>query len=397
MINEVYKDMLKAKSVIRELSEYATKRAGEIGPENVFDYSLGNPSVPAPDSVKEAIVSIYNELGPMEIHGYSPTLGIPSVKTAISESLNRRFNMNYGPEHIFPTSGAAGAIAHAIRAVTVPGKKVLGFAPFFPEYIHYVGGAGVDFVAVPPDIDTFMPDMEKFRQMLDKDTAAVLINSPNNPSGVVYDEESLKALSNILKEKSKEFGHSIYLISDEPYREISYTPQGVPYPAAFYDNTLTCYSFSKSLSLPGERIGYIAVNPKAEDAEVLVPMFGQISRGTGHNCPTSTMQLAIARLLDETSDISVYRDNKDILYNELTKLGLRMINPGGTFYIFGKAVEESATEFCKKALKYDIVIVPSESFGIPGYFRISYCVPTEKVRRSIEAFKRFIEEEYGNN
>lgn len=397
MLNEMYKGLLGAKSVIRELSEIGTAKAAEIGAENVFDYSLGNPSVPAPEDFKKAIEEIYRDMDVMAIHGYSPTLGIPSVKVALADYLSKEYGVGYKAEHIFPTSGAAGAIAHAVRAVTKPGDVVLGFSPFFPEYTHYVGGTGAVLKVVPPDEETFMPDMKKFEEMLDTNVSAILINSPNNPSGVVYDKETLTKMADIMKDKSERYGHPIYLISDEPYREICYLDEGVPYPACFYDNTLTCYSYSKSLSIPGERIGYIAVNPKADGADVLVPMFGQISRGTGHNCPTSTMQLAIAKLLGKTSDLSVYADNMEILYNALTELGIRVVKPGGTFYIFAKALEEDATAFCKKALNYNLVLVPSESFGIPGYFRISYCMPTEKVKRSLVAFKEFVEAEYGNN
>lgn len=397
MLNETYKKLLSAKSVIRELSEIGTAKSEEIGAENVFDYSLGNPSVPAPNAFKDAISDIYANMDTMEIHGYSPTLGIHSVKEAIAKSLKERFDIDYGPEHIFPTSGAAGAISHAVRAITKPGDTVLGFAPFFPEYIHYVGGSGAELKVVPPDESDFMPDMEKFESMIDANVSAALINSPNNPSGAVYGKETLTKMAEILKKKEVEFKHPIYLISDEPYREICYLDEGVPYPARFYDNTITCYSFSKSLSIPGERIGYIAVNPAAEDAKYLVPIFGQISRGTGHNCPTSTMQLAVAKTLNMTSDLSVYKENKDILYKALTDLGIKVVNPGGTFYIFAKALEDDATTFCRKALKYNLVLVPSESFGIQGYFRIAYCVTTEKVHRSLDAFRQFVEAEYGNN
>lgn len=397
MINQHYKDMLSAKSVIRELSEVGTARAAEIGTENVFDYSLGNPSVPAPEEFKDAVINVYEELDPMAIHGYSPTAGHPFVKEKIAEYLKETYGINYGPNHIFPTAGCAAAIAHAVRAVTCPGDTVLCFAPYFPEYNHYVGATGANLKLVPPDEETFMPDMEKFEAMIDKKVTAVLINTPNNPSGAVYDEDTLKKMAEILTKKSEELGRVIFMISDEPYREICYLEGGCPYPSKYYKHSISCYSYSKSLSLPGERIGYLAVHPEAEGADTLVAMCGQISRGIGHNCPTNTVQLAVARVLGKTSDLSVYEKNKDILYECLKSLGMKVVNPGGTFYIFAKALEEDATAFCKKALKYDLVLVPSESFGIPGYFRVAYCVPTEKVERSVEAFKKFVEAEYGNN
>ena len=395
MIAEQYRKMLDAKSVIRQLSEKATKRAQIIGAENVFDYSLGNPSVPAPAEFKQALLDLIEKEDPMTLHGYSPTLGIPSVKTAIAESLNCRFDMNYGPEHIFPVSAAAAAIAHALRAVTVPGDEVLTFAPFFPEYHPYVDLTGAVLKVVPPNLENFQINFEAFEEMLTEKVRAVLINTPNNPSGVVYSTLTLQRLADILREKSKEYGHIIYLISDEPYREIVFEGVDSPCVSYFYDNTIMCYSFSKSLSLPGERIGYVAVNPACEDAETMINMCGQISRGIGHNCPPSIIQLAVAQVLDKTADLSVYETNMNILYKELLDLGFTCVKPGGTFYIFPKALEEDAKVFSQKALKYDLVLVPGDSFGAPGYFRMAYCVDTEKVERSLEAFRKFVKAEYG--
>ena len=394
MIAEQYRKMLDAKSVIRQLSEKATKRAKIIGAENVFDYSLGNPSVPAPAEFKQALLDLIEKEDPMTLHGYSPTLGIPSVKTAIAESLNCRFDMNYGPEHIFPVSAAAAAIAHALRAVTVPGDEVLTFAPFFPEYHPYVDLTGAVLKVVPPNLENFQINFEAFEEMLTEKVKAVLINTPNNPSGVVYSTPTLQRLADILSEKSKEYGHIIYLISDEPYREIVFEGVDSPCVSYFYDNTIMCYSFSKSLSLPGERIGYVAVNPACEDAETMINMCGQISRGIGHNCPPSIIQLAVAQVLDKTADLSVYETNMNILYKELTELGFTCVKPGGTFYIFPKALEEDAKVFSQKALKYDLVLVPGDSFGAPGYFRMAYCVDTEKVERSLEALRKFVKTEY---
>lgn len=394
MIAERYKEMLNAKSVIREMSQYATKRGEEIGYENVFDYSLGNPSVPAPEKFTDELIHMLQTEDPMKLHGYSPTLTIPSVRTAVAESLQRRFDIPYKMEHIFMTAGAAAAIAHAVRAVTVPGDEILTFAPYFPEYGPYINLTGAKLTVVPADMETFQINFEEFEKALNEKTMAVLINTPNNPSGIVYSTETIKKLADILREKEKEFGHDIYIISDEPYREIVFAGVDAPCVSKFYDNTIVCYSFSKSVSLPGERIGYIAVNPACKDAELIINMCGQISRGIGHNCPSSLIQLGVAEVLDITSDLKVYETNMNLIYNELMDLGFTCVKPGGTFYIFPKALEEDAVAFCKKALKYDLVLVPSNSFGCPGYFRMAYCINTEKVERSLKALRKFVETEY---
>ena len=395
MIVQKYKEMLGAKSVIRTLSEAATVRAGQIGRQNVFDYSLGNPSVPVPSCFKEAVISLLEEEDPMTVHGYSPTLGIPSVKEAIARSLNERFEMNYGPEHIFPTSAAAAAIAHALRAVSVPGDEVLTFAPYFPEYQPYVDLTGAVLKVVPADTTSFQINFEAFEQMIHEKTAAVLVNTPNNPSGAVYTEETLRRLADVLLKKQAEYGHDIFLISDEPYREIVFDGKKQPYVSKFYTNTISCYSFSKALSLPGDRIGYLAVNPACPDAATIVNMCGQISRGIGHNCPATLMQLAVSRVLDQTADFSIYEKNRNLLYDCLTDIGFDVVKPAGTFYIFPKALEEDAIAFCQKALAYDLVLVPADTFGCPGYFRMAYCVDTEKVERSLPVLVKFAKEVYG--
>lgn len=394
MINQQYKKMLSAKSVIRELSEFATARGKEIGYENVFDYSLGNPSVPVPEKFTSVMTDLLQNKSSMELHGYSPSLGIASVKDKIAASLNKRFGMNYTGNHIFPTTGAAGAVAHAVRCVTEPGDEVLTFAPYFPEYNFYINMTGAVLKVVPADTENFQINFEKLEEMIGEKTAALLINTPNNPSGAVYNAETLDTLSQLLNRKQKEYGHDIFIISDEPYREIVFEGVDAPYVSKFYDNTLSCYSYSKSLSLPGERIGYVAVNPGCTDAELISAMCGQISRGIGHNCPPSIIQLAVAEVADITSDMSVYETNMNILYQELTTLGFSCVKPGGTFYIFPKALEEDAVAFCKKALSYDLVLVPSDSFGVPGYFRMAYCIDTEKVERSLTALRRFVKENY---
>lgn len=330
----------------------------------------------------------------MELHGYSQSLGIPAVRDKVAASLNERFGMKYTGNHIFMTTGAAGAIAHAVRCVSQPGDEILTFAPYFPEYAPYINLTGAELKVVPANTDNFQINFDAFEKMLTEKVAAVLINTPNNPSGIAYSTETIRQLAGIMTEKSEKYGHDIFLISDEPYREIVFEGVDAPYPSRFYPNTLSCYSFSKSLSLPGERIGYVAVNPECTDAELISAMCSQISRGTGHNCPPSIIQLAVAEVLDLTSDLSVYETNMNILYKELTGLGFECVKPGGTFYMFPKALEKDAIAFGEKAKKYDLILVPSDSFGVKGYFRIAYCIDTEKVERSLDAFRRFVRNEY---
>ncbi len=394
MIVQKYKDMLGKKSVIRQLSEFATARGAEIGYENVFDFSLGNPSVPVPQKFTDVMTDMLQNRDPMELHGYSQSLGIPSVREKIAQSLNKRFGMDYTGNHIFMTTGAAGAIAHAIRCVSQPGDEILTFAPYFPEYQPYINLSGAVLKVVPANVENFQINFEAFEEMLTDKVMAVLINTPNNPSGMVYTAETLKKLAVMMSAKEKEYVHDNFLISDEPYREIIFEGIDAPYVSTFYPNSLSCYSYSKSLSLPGERIGYVAVNPACTDAEYITNMCGQISRGTGHNCPPSIIQLAVAEVLDLTADLSVYETNMNILYKELTSLGFECIKPGGTFYMFPKALEEDAIAFCEKAKKYDLILVPSDSFGVEGYFRIAYCIDTEKVERSLDAFRKFVKTEY---
>ena len=388
MINAFYKEMTGKESVIRQFFDYSRKRAAELGPDSVLNFSIGNPSVPAPESATRAMQTLLAEEDPVTLHGYSPTLGQPTTKAAIAASLNRRFGMDYKAEHIFPTSGAAGALSHALRAVTKPGDTVITFAPYFPEYIPYVTGTGAKLVVVPADISSFQINFEKLEELFTPEVSAILINSPNNPSGIVYTTATIERLAALMTKKQEEFGHEIFLITDEPYREIVFEGTDSPFISKFYDNSICCYSFSKSLSLPGERIGYLAVNPKAVDAEKIVPMCGQISRFTGHNCPSSLMQRAIEPVLDETSDLSIYERNAVLLYDALTRIGYSVVKPGGTFYMFPKAPVEDANEFCWTAAKeLGLIIVPGDSFECPGHFRISYCVPTEQIERAIPLFE----------
>ncbi len=394
MVSQKYKDMLSAKSVIREMSAWASKRGAEIGYENVFDYSLGNPSVPVPQEFTDKMIELLQTRSVMELHGYSQSQGIVSVREKFAEYLSRTYGINYMAEHIFMTTGAAGAIAHAVRAVTQPGDEVITFAPYFPEYNHYVNQTGAVLKVVPADTENFQINFDEFEKLINPKTMAVLINTPNNPSGTVYSTATLKKLAALLEKKQKEYGHDIFLISDEPYRDIVYAGVDAPYVSKFYDNSLSCYSYAKSLSIPGERLGYIAANPKCTDSELISVMCSQISRGIGHNCPPSIIQIAVSEVLGVTADLSVYEKNMNILYDELVQLGFECVKPGGTFYIFPKALEEDAVAFCQKALKYDLVLVPGDSFGCPGYFRMAYCIETEKVERSLTALRKFVKNEY---
>ena len=391
MISKKYSSMLNNTSIIREFAQYASKRAAEIGAENVFNYTIGNPSVPTTDDFNKGLIDLIQNEDSLTLHGYSPTLTIYSVRKAVADSLNRRFGMEYVPEDIFMTSGAAGALAHAIRCVTEPGDEVITFAPYFPEYVPYVDGTGAVLKVVPADITSFQINFDAFLEMMNPNVQAILINSPNNPSGIVYSTETITHLAQILTEKQEEYGHDIYLISDEPYREIVFEGTDSPFISKFYDNTICCYSFSKSLSLPGERIGYVAVNPKCKDAELIINMCGQVSRFTGHNCPSSLIQLGVAKVLDETSDLSIYEKNKNILYKELTAMGYECVEPGGTFYMFPKTPIADANEFCNMtAHELDLILVPGDSFMCPGHMRLAYCTTTDMVERSLPLFEKAI-------
>ncbi len=403
MLNKKYVEMTAGESVIRKMYMYGQGRAKEIGYDNVFDYSLGNPSVEPPKEYVQAAVDLLQGDNPLLVHGYSPNVGMPQARCAIAEDLNKRYGTAYTEKNVFMAVSAAGALAHAMRAVVTPGENqnIITFAPFFPEYIHYVGGTGAELKVVPADTTTFQINFEAFEQMIDEKTVAVLVNSPNNPSGIVYSTETIDRLAKVLKEKSDEYGHVIYLISDEPYREIVFEGVDAPFIAKHYDNTIICYSYSKSMSVPGARTGYCVINTEAEGYEDFVVFFAvvedfvavcvQISRCIGHNCPPTLMQLAVAECPGALSELSVYEANMNILYDELTRLGFEMVKPGGTFYMFPKALEADSEAFCEKAKSLDLLLVPGDSFGAPGYFRIAYCVPTEKVERSLEAFRKLAE------
>jgi len=391
MLSEKYTAMLAEKDIIFEISGYGRERAKEIGAENVFDFSLGNPSVPAPENVNNTIKRILDKNTPLAVHGYGPSMGIAEVREAVAESLNRRFGMNYTAANIFMSIGAAGALAHAFRAVTNPGDEIITFAPCFSEYKPYTQGAGLELKIVPADTESFQINFDEFENILNANVTAVLINTPNNPSGVVYSTETVKKLTAVLEQKQKEYGHPIYLISDEPYREIIFKGTDSPFVSKYYDNSIMCYSFSKSISLPGERIGYIAVNPKAENAEKIIEICPQISRTIGQNGAATLMQLTVKECIYETSDLAVYERNKELIYKELMTDGYSCVEPGGTFYMFPKSLEDNAYAFCEKAKQLDLLLVPGDIFGCPGHFRIAYCVQEEKVKRALRLFKKLAE------
>lgn len=390
MLSRYLLEMTNKKSVIREISYYGLERSNVVGADNVFDFSLGNPSVPAPKSVNDSIKNVLDTNDPFIVHGYGPGVGHLSTRRAVAKSLNGRFGVNYTEDNIFMCMSAAGAIAHAVRAVTNPdeGDEVLVFAPYFPEYVPYITGAGAKVTVVPADTETFQINFNEIDKYINKNTMAVLVNTPNNPTGIVYTEETIKRLSTILEAKEKEYRHPIYIISDEPYREIVFSGISFPFIPKYYKNTMICYSFSKAISLPGGRLGYIAVNSEAEGFEHMIEIFGQASRFIGHNGPATLMQLAIESVIDDTADLSVYEENANILYDALTNMGYSCVKPGGTFYMFPRSLEPDAVKFCEKAKKLDLLLVPSDSFGCSGHFRIAYCVPTEKVKRSLPLFER---------
>lgn len=387
-INKKMEELGKVRSVIRETFEYGNKRAKEIGRENVYDFSLGNPSVPAP---KELDVEICRLLDgdTLPVHGYTSAQGAEPTRLAIAEDINKRFNAGVDKDDIYMTCGAAASLTISLNALCNVGDEVIIFAPFFPEYKVFIENASAMPVIIPADTDKFQIDFNAFEKAISSKTKAVIINTPNNPTGVVLSEQTIIRLCDILKAKSEQKGEPIYLISDEPYRELVYDNEAfVPYLINYYDNALVCYSFSKSLSLPGDRIGYIVVSNKMRDnGDVYAAVCGA-GRSLGYVCAPSLMQKAILPLLGKTSDISVYKTNRDLLYKTLTEYGFECAYPDGAFYLFMKSPVANASEFCEKAKEFDILLVASDSFGCPGYVRISYCVSTDMIERSLPAFKK---------
>lgn len=381
-----------ARSEIREAFAFAQARAAEVGAENVDDFSIGNPSVPAPATVAEAVHKLVDAIDPIKLHGYTPAQGDGQARQALAEDLNRRFGTNYTADNFYLTAGAAGALCCALSALSCPGDTFITFAPYFPEYKVFVESAGAELVTVPADIEDFQIDFAAFDQALTPNTKGVIINSPNNPTGVVYSEATIQKLAQVLAEKSKEYGHTIWLISDEPYREIVYRDTPLPWVPNYYPNTLVCYSYSKSLSLPGQRIGYVLVPPQAEDADIVYAAVCGAGRALGYVCAPSLFQLVAAECTGQTADIEIYHKNRDLLLNALRDMGYTCAQPDGAFYLFPRSLEPDARAFCERARKYDLVLVPGDSFGCPGHVRISYCVPTEQIQRALHKFEQLAAE-----
>lgn len=395
MINERMLTLGQNRSAIRELFEYGKKRAAQVGAHHIMDYSLGNPCIPAPEQVAQTIRQLLEDTDTLQLHGYTSAQGDLETRAAIAQDLNLRFHADVQPEELFICCGAAPALVAVCKALTVPGQKILGIAPYFPEYIPFAESAGAVFEAVPADIPHFQINLTALEQMLTADTAAVLLNSPNNPSGTVYSEETIRKLSRILTEKSREFGHPIYIIADEPYRELVYDGAVVPFIPNIYPNTVVCYSYSKSLTLPGERIGYIYVPRQAADSEKLLAAVAGASRSSGHVCAPSLWQKVIARCAHLRPDLQAYDRNRKALYEGLLAAGYTVAKPEGAFYLFVKAPGGDAEAFCRKAMEKDLLIVPGDSFGCPGYFRLCYCVSYETIQKSLPVFQELWEEPYG--
>ena len=390
MINEKAYALGANRSCIRDLFEYGCQRAAIVGQENVYDYSLGNPSIPAPAAVNETIREILADTDSLAIHGYTSAVGDLACRKAIADDLNARFDAGVGPENLFIGCGAAPELTAVFSALAVPGGEILAIAPYFPEYKPFAESAGLTFKVVPPDVPGFQIDLAAVETLLTPSTQAIIINSPNNPSGVVYTETTLRALGDLLTRKSQEFGHPIYIVSDEPYRELAYGVE-VPFLPNIYPNTVICYSYSKSLSLPGERIGYVLVPNQAADSQALYAAVAGASRAHGHVCAPSLWQKVIARCAHLRPDLEAYDRNRRTLYEVLTEMGYEMAKPDGAFYLFIKAPGGDAVAFSEKAKQKDLLVVPGDGFGCPGYFRICYCVSPEMIQKSLPAFRELIE------
>lgn len=374
------------RSVIRELFEFGKQRIAEVGAENVFDFSIGNPSVPAPERVNETAIRLLKEMDPVEIHSYTSAQGDLSAREKIASSIRRRFDYPAQARSLYLSTGAAGGLCGCLNGLLNPGEEVIVFAPYFPEYKVFIEAAGGVMKLIPADTEAFQIDFDRFEKALSPDTKAVIVNSPNNPSGAVYSEETITRLSETLIRKSAEYGHVIYLITDEPYREVAFTGVKVPFVPKYYANTLVCYSWSKSLSLPGERLGYVLVAEDMEEKESVYAAVAGASRFLGYVSAPSLFQRVCAECVDETSDISIYEKNRDILVKGLREIGFSVVEPQGTFYMFPRTLIEDDVAFCEKAKDFNLLIVPGSGFGCPGHTRISYCVPTQRAERSLEAF-----------
>ena len=392
MVSETSLALGTSRSCIRELFEYGLRQAAVVGKENVFDYSLGNPSIPSPPEVNQAIISTIQEMDSLDIHGDTPAPGAMPARKAIADDLNARFHTSIRGENIFFTCGAAPALISVIRALAVEGAEIMAIAPFFPEYRPFTEQNGASFVVVPADTKSFQISMEAVEARITPHTQAVIINSPNNPSGVVYTRETLSSLGELLTRKSAEYGHPIYIIADEPYRELVYDGVEVPFIPTIYPNTIVCYSYSKSLSLPGERIGYVCVPDQVEDSADVYAAVAGAARAMGHVCAPSLQQLVVARCASVRPDLEAYDRNRNALYDALISYGYECVKPNGAFYMFVKAPGGSSKAFSDKAKEKNLLLVPGDDFGCPEFFRICTCVSYDMIQRSLPVFKELIED-----
>ena len=392
MISKKMYELGSKKSTIRSIFEYGRARAKVVGEENIYDFSLGNPNVPTPKFITETMIDILQNEDPCSIHVYTVAQGDPECRELLAKSLNKRFGTNFTGKNLFMTAGAAASITICFKALSEENDEFITFAPYFPEYKCFVESTGAELKVVPAKVDDFQINFLEFEKMINKNTKGIIVNSPNNPSGAVYSEETIIKLTNLLREKEKEYGHPIFLIADEPYREVAYNNVLIPYLPKYYDNTLVCYSYSKSFSLPGERIGYIVIPDEIVDFNMISASIGGAARVLTHVNAPALFQKVVARCADMPSDISVYEKNKELLYNGLIEAGFECTNPGGAFYLFPKALEDDEVAFCERAKKYDLLLVPGGDFGCPGYFRASYCISTETIKKSLPLFKKLAEE-----
>ena len=391
MFNQTAYALGSNRSCIRELFEYGRQRAAIVGAENIFDYSLGNPSIPSPAGVNDAIRQILADTDSLLVHGYTTAIGDIATRQAIADDLNLRYHAGVAAEDLFLGCGAAPELVAVFKALAVENAEILAIAPYFPEYKPFAEVSGLKFKVVAPDVPDFQIRMDAVEQLLTPNTAAIIINSPNNPSGVVYTVETLTALAQLLTKKSEEYGHPIYIIADEPYRELVYGGVEAPFIPLIYPNTIVCYSYSKSLSLPGERIGYIYVPSQATESKALYATIAGAARSCGHVCAPSLWQKVIARCAGLRPDLEAYDRNRRALFDGLTAMGYEMAKPDGAFYLFIKAPGGDANAFCEKAKQHDLLLVPGDGFGCPGYFRICYCVSYDMISRSLPVFKKLIE------
>ena len=392
MLNEKMYALGNKRSIIREIFEYCKSRAGEIGPDKVFDFSIGNPSVEPPKEISEAIIDLVNNESSVLLHGYTSAQGDLGVRQAIAKEINEKFGAGVNENSIYMTCGAAASLTISLRALLNEGDECVVFAPFFTEYRVFVENAGGKLVVSTPMEKTFQVDVRDLESKISEKTRAIIMNSPNNPSGVVYSEETIKAVCKVLEKKQREYGNPIYLIADEPYRELVFDDIKVPYLMNYYDNTIVCYSYSKALSLPGERIGYIAVSPRAQDSQKVYLAVCGAGRSLGYVCAPSLFQQVIKRTIGAKVDVNIYKENRDILYNALTEYGYECVQPDGAFYLFVRALEDDAYKFFEKAKQKEILVVPCDDFGVSGYVRIAYCVDKQRIVNALPAFKSLAEE-----